>query len=175
MHERAADIGDLFAVTTGSEQEFEKRLLESSRLAFRVAYSVLRHRQDAEDVAQDALVRAHRRFATLRDPTRYRAWIVRMTWRLAMDHRRGDARRRQREMAHTQLAPTEGLQLVGRDRADALWTAIDALPERLKLVIVLASVEGHDVEEVARLVGAPPGTVKSRLFTARKRLKELLR
>jgi len=41
-------------------------------------------------------------------------------------------------------------------------------------VIVLASVEGHDVDEVARLVGAPPGTVKSRLFTARKRLKELL-
>jgi RNA polymerase sigma-70 factor (ECF subfamily) len=172
MHERAADIGDLFAVTTGSEQEVEKRLLESSRLAFRVAYSVLRQRQDAEDVAQDVLVRAHRRFATLRDPTRYRAWIVRMTWRLAMDHRRGDARRRQRELVHTQLAPTEDSQLAGRDRA--LWAAIDALPERLRLVIVLASVEGHDVDEVARLVGAPPGTVKSRLFTARKRLKELL-
>src|SRR6476659_1346046 len=172
MHERAADIGNLFAVTAGSEQEVEKRLLESSRLAFRVAYSVLRHRQDAEDVAQDVLVRAHRRFATLRDPARYRAWIVRMTWRLAMDHRRGDARRRQRELAHTQLAPTEDLQLAGRDRA--LWTAIDALPEKLRLVIVLASVEVHDVDEVARLVGAPPGTVKSRLFTARKRLKELL-
>lgn len=172
MHERAAHIGNLFAVTAGSEQDVEKRLLESSRLAFRVAYSVLRHRQDAEDVAQDVLVRAHRRFATLRDPTRYRAWIVRMTWRLAMDHRRGDARRRQRELAHTQLAPTEGPQLAGRDRA--LWTAIDALPEKLRLVIVLASVEGHDVDEVARLVGAPPGTVKSRLFTARKRLKELL-
>ena len=172
MHERAADIGDLFAVRAGSEQEVEKRLLESSRLAFRVAYSVLRHRQDAEDVAQDVLVRAHRRFATLRDPTRYRAWIVRMTWRLAMDHRRGDARRRQRELAHTQLAPTEESQLASRDRA--LWTAIDALPEKLRLVIVLASVEGHDVDEVARLVGAPPGTVKSRLFTARKRLKELL-
>lgn len=174
MHERAADIGDLFAVTAGLEQEFDNRLVESSRLAFRVAYSVLRHRQDAEDVAQDVLVRAHRRFATLRDPTRYRAWIVRMTWRLAMDHRRSDDRRRQRELAHTQLIRTEGTELVGRDRADALWTAIDALPEKLRLVIVLASIEGHDVDEVARLVGVPPGTVKSRLFTARKHLKDFL-
>jgi DNA-directed RNA polymerase specialized sigma24 family protein len=44
------------------EREFESRLSESSTMAFRVAFSVLRHREDAEDVAQDALVRAHRSF-----------------------------------------------------------------------------------------------------------------
>src|SRR6185436_12773246 len=65
------------------EREFGERLRESSSLAFRVAYGVLRHREDAEDVAQEAFVRAHRSIAQLRDRERFRAWLVRMTWRLA--------------------------------------------------------------------------------------------
>src|SRR5476651_2173171 len=85
------------AVGHGLEQEFETRLVESSTLAFRVAYGVLRHRQDAEDVAQEAFVKAYRRFNQLRDRDRFRAWLVRMTWRLAIDRRRGDKRRAARE------------------------------------------------------------------------------
>src|SRR5262245_1464395 len=77
--------------------EFEVRLLESSTLAFRVAYGVLRHRQDAEDVAQEAFAKAYRNFRRLRDRDRFRAWLVRMTWRLALDHRRSDRRRLVRE------------------------------------------------------------------------------
>ena len=55
-----------------------------------------------------------------------------------------------------------------------LWDAIDSLPEKLRRVIVLASIEGHDVAEVGRLLGIPAGTVKSRLFLARQRLREHL-
>src|SRR5215210_5260349 len=78
-------------------QEFEARLKDSGTLAFRVAYGVLRHRQDAEDVAQEAFVRAHRSFSQLRDRERFRAWLVRAAWRLALDHRRGSLRRTTRE------------------------------------------------------------------------------
>src|SRR3972149_9399448 len=78
-------------------REFDARLADSSTLAFRVAYSVLRHRQDAEDVAQEAFVRAHRAFRGLRDRDRFRAWLARMAWRLALDHRRGEKRRAARE------------------------------------------------------------------------------
>src|SRR3954449_11671389 len=77
------------------EQEFETRLVESSTLAFRVAYSVLRHREDAEDVAQEAFAKAYRSFRQLRNRDRFRAWLVRMTWRLA-PHRRGARLRRLR-------------------------------------------------------------------------------
>jgi RNA polymerase sigma-70 factor (ECF subfamily) len=55
-----------------------------------------------------------------------------------------------------------------------LWRAIDALPEKLRIVIVLAAIEEHDVRQIAKLVRLPEGTVKSRLFLARQRLKELL-
>ncbi len=174
MHERAADIDGLFLVTDELERAFESRLVEVSRLAFRVAYSVLRQRQDAEDVAQEAVVRAHRRMASLRDGTRFRAWIVRLTWRLALDHQRADRRRRARELVHVQMAAADGPESGSLDREAALWAAIDALPDRLRLAVVLASIEGQDIGAVAALLGIPEGTVKSRLFTARKRLKELL-
>ena len=55
-----------------------------------------------------------------------------------------------------------------------LWKAIDTLPTKLRMVVVLASIEGHDVKDVASLLGIPKGTVKSRLFVARQRLKEQL-
>src|SRR5881398_1918917 len=81
------------------EREFEDRLRESTTLAFRVAYGVLRHRQDAEDVAQEAFAKAFRSFRQLRDRERFRAWLVRMTWRLAIDRQRSERRRAMREMA----------------------------------------------------------------------------
>lgn len=164
-----ADVGDL-------DQEFELRLKDSSTLAIRVAFSVLRHRQDAEDVAQEAFARAHRRFAQLRDRDAFRGWLVRMTWRLALDRRRGDKRRVAREQvpAITPSAPTGEQLAIESDRARRLWNAIDQLPDVLRLTVVLASIQEHSIKEVAALTGAPEGTVKSRVFDAKKLLKEML-
>jgi RNA polymerase sigma-70 factor (ECF subfamily) len=176
MHEYTDRLaGRPVAVNAELEREFEARLVESSTLAFRVAFSVLRHRQDAEEVAQEAFVTAYRRFSQLRDRDRFRAWLVRMTWRLAIDRRRADRRRDVREQTHeTASSPDAADDLLARARAEQLWNAIDALPEKLRVVIVLANMEEHDVAEVARLLALPIGTVKSRLFLARQRLKEQL-
>src|SRR5437867_7445396 len=98
MNDHAARLaGDFVTVDRTLEQEFEARLVESSTLAFRVAYGVLRQRQDAEDVAQEAFVKAYRSFSQLRDRDRFRAWLVRITWRLALDRQRGDRRRLARD------------------------------------------------------------------------------
>lgn len=165
-----------FLVSANDElaQEFDRRLADSSALAFRVAFSVLRHREDAEDVAQEAFVRAHRSIRQLRDRDRFRAWLVRMTWRLAMDKRRGDLRRQARELGVPARvpSPTTEDRLVARQQSERLWRAIDGLPEKLRIVIVLAAIEEQRVEQVARLLKIPAGTVKSRLFEARKRLQE---
>jgi|SRR5687768_17024808 len=157
------------------EQEFADRLRESSTLAVRVAYGVLRHREDAEDVAQEAFVRAHRSFARLRDRERFRAWLVRTTWRLAIDRIRNDKRRLAREQAVESPAEASVEEVaLARERSRALWQAIDELPEKLRMAIVLAAIDGHDIAEVARLLEVPPGTVKSRLFLARQQLAEKL-
>jgi RNA polymerase sigma factor (sigma-70 family) len=157
------------------EREFVNRLRESSSMAFRIAYGVLRHREDAEDVAQEAFVRAHARIGQLRDRDRFRAWLVRMCWRLAIDRIRSEKRRIARELAvETKPEASTEYAAEARERASRLWTAIDELPEKLRIVVVLSAIEGHDVSEVARLLEVPEGTVKSRLFLARKRLAEKL-
>src|SRR6188508_3535206 len=97
MHERTAEWTGLVSLNDELEREFEVRLTECSTLAFRVAFSVLRHREDAEDVAQEAFAKAYRSFRQLRDRDRFRAWLVRMTWRLALDRWRSDRRRSARE------------------------------------------------------------------------------
>jgi RNA polymerase sigma-70 factor, ECF subfamily len=167
-------------VNSDVAREFEARLVESSTLAFRVAFSVLRHREDAEDVAQEAFARAYRNFRQLRDRDRFRAWLVRMTWRLALDRQRSDRRRVARERFLTgpecgERRDTADDDLMAHERAARLWAAIDALPDKLRVVIVLSAIQEHDVAEVARLLDLPVGTVKSRLFHARRRLKEQLR
>jgi RNA polymerase sigma-70 factor (ECF subfamily) len=178
MNERVGELaGHLLSESDDLAREFEARLLDSGRLAVRVAYGVLRNQSDAEDVAQDAFVRAYRRFRGLRDRERFRAWLVRMTWRLAIDFQRGTRRRGVREDSAARLTPQFGnaeADLLAHDRASRLWAAIDALPEKLRIVTVLAAIDGHGTREVAALLGIPEGTVKSRLFDARSKLRELL-
>jgi RNA polymerase sigma-70 factor, ECF subfamily len=181
MHERAETLRtatngwtDAVSADQDLEREFEARLLESSTLAFRVAYSVLRHREDAEDVAQEAFAKAYRSFRQLRNRERFRAWLVRMTWRLALDRKRSDRRRLARE-EHVAVDPTIGADTGGtQERSAMLWKAIDGLSEKLRVVIVLAGIQGHDIREVAALLELPEGTVKSRLFLARQQLKGAL-
>ncbi len=195
MHDRAEVAPHLHAwdhsltVDQALVREFETRLIESSTLAVRVAYSVLRNREDAEDVAQEAFAKAYRSFSQLRDRDRFRAWLVRMTWRMALDKQRSNRRRLAREeQGHSWSPASAGLPsltqgsgeadlqvgLEARERMQHLWRAIDALPEKLRIVIVLAGIEEHDIKEVAVLLDLPEGTVKSRLFTARQQLKDAL-
>jgi RNA polymerase sigma-70 factor (ECF subfamily) len=162
---------------SGLDAEFEARLEDSGSLAFRVAYGVLRHREDAEDVAQEALARAYESFGRLRDRARFRSWLVRISWRLALDHQRAAARRARREQASPIAAGVSELEPAACDQElrTRLWQAIEALPEKQRKVVVLAGIVGHDLKEVGELLGVPHGTVRSRMHQARKRLAEALR
>lgn len=157
-------------------REWETLLVESAPMVFRVARGVLRNDADAEDVAQEALLRAYRRFGRLRERTRFRAWLVRIAFRLALDRLRSTKRRQQREAQwlyeNSRLASAgEG----GSEFQRQLESALDDLPEKQRLALLLAAMEGHTLDEVSVLLGVPVGTVKSRLFFAKKALAEKLR
>jgi len=177
MHEYTAGIvGNILSMEQDLKREFEILLADSSKLAFRVAFSVLRHSENAEDIAQEAFAKAYTSFRDLRDRDRFRAWLVRMTWRLAINRLRSDRRRSARETVTVNAPPnpTPAQTILEKERAARLWTAIDSLPDKLRITIVLSGIEEYDTREVAALLRLPEGTVKSRLFLARQRLKELL-
>ncbi len=165
---------------TRATREFESRLAECGPLAYRIAQSVLRNSADAEEVAQEALLRAYQKFEQLQDAGRFRAWLVRITFRLALDRWRSAKRRERRETewASPCLQPsipsTEEIVVANAFQA-RLEKALEELPEKHRLVLLLAAIEGYTLEEVASMLELPLGTVKSRLFFARKSLAEKLR
>ena len=157
-------------------REFEACIGDGSTLAFRIAMGVLHNRADAEDVAQEALLRAYKNFGRLRDPARFRAWLARIAFRIALDRWRSAGRRERRETAWAAPTPQPTVEdlAASSEFQRHLERAMDDLPPRLRMVLVLAAVEGHDHHEVAVRMGLAEGTVKSRLFQARKRLAEKL-
>ena len=176
---RAAEEWGREAAQAAKRREFEERLAECGPLAYRVGRSVLRNDADAEDVAQEALLRAYRRFDGLRDAQRFRGWLVRIVFRLALDRARSAKRREVRETEWAQPArrpaPATAEELAASSEFQAHFDrALDALPDKLRLVLLLAAMEGHTLEEVAAMLGLPIGTVKSRLFAGRKKLAEKL-
>src|SRR5258707_12334972 len=163
---RAAEEWGREAAQAAKRREFEERLAECGPLAYRVARSVLRNDADAEDVAQEALLRAYRRFDGLRDAQRFRGWLVRIVFRLALDRARSAKRREVRETEWAQPArrpaPATAEELAASSEFQAHFDrALDALPDKLRLVLLLAA-----------MLGLPIGTVKSRLFAGRKKLAE---
>jgi len=169
--------GSAVNLNASLEGEFEQRLADCPTLAYRVALSVLRNTAEAEDVAQEAMLRAYRNFHRLRERGSFRAWLVRTAWRLSLDRIRAAGRRERREEAAFAMQATgRGVEDVAASNEFVrhVAAALDELPEKLRLVMVLAAIEGYNTREVALLVGVPEGTVKSRLHIARKQMAEKL-
>lgn len=168
------------AAQAETRREFEERLAECGPLAYRVARGVLRNSADAEDVAQEALLRAYRSFHRLRDRNRFRAWLVRISFRIALDRLRSAKRRDQRDVlwshpAHQPPAATAEDLAASNEFHVHLDRALAELPEKLRLALLLAAMDGHTIDEISTILAIPVGTVKSRIFIARKQLAEKLR
>src|SRR5207237_8338464 len=138
------------AAQADARREFEERRAECGPLAFRVARGVLRNTADAEDVAQEALLRAYKSFERLRDRSRFRGWLVRISFRLALDRLRSAKRREQRDTLWSQpthLPPPVTAEDVAASNQfqGHLERAREELPEKLCLVLLSSAMCGDTV------------------------------
>ena len=162
-----------------SEARFSECIAENQRRVFQIAYSVLGNSADAEDVAQEAFLRAYQKFASLREAEKFRWWINRIVFRLALNRRRGHGRRLVRDSAWQMTetrAMVDGAKYADQQvLLDRLWREIERLPEKLRSVLQLSLVEEMEAADVGAVLGVPAGTVRSRMHTARKRLLEVMK
>jgi RNA polymerase sigma-70 factor, ECF subfamily len=158
---------------------FGERIAENQRRVFQIAYSVLGNAADAEDVAQEAFLRAYQKFALLREAEKFRGWVNRIVFRLALNRKRSHRRRLTRDTAW-QLSETRTVVDGASDAEqqvllERLRREIDRLPEKLRSVLQLSLAEEMEAADVGAVLGIPEGTVRSRLHTARKLLLEAMK
>ncbi len=145
---------------------------EHARFVFKVAYGVLRNSHDAEDVVQEVYLRVHR--SGMKGVEDVRAWLARITFRLAID--------RLRKPQGVDLGGVEPLSempdaehlAMHRQRVEHVQRLIASLPEDLRYPLVLSAMEELNSRQIAEILGIPESSVRGRIFRARQVLKEKL-
>ncbi len=154
--------------TVSTNDAFTELVARQSRFVFRVAYSVLRNVQDAEDVVQETFFKLHRSGAWERMDDE-RAFLARTAWRLAVDRLP-----KLRTIAKSTPVPSHEQSVIDGDLQAVVHRLIDALPEELRQPLALSAIEELTSREIAVLLDIPEGTVRTRLMRARQILREKL-
>jgi RNA polymerase sigma-70 factor, ECF subfamily len=164
-------------LATDEQTDFEALVRRQTRFVFRVAYAVLLNAADAEDVAQETFLKLFRN-GGWNHLENERAFLARVTWRLAVDHRRGALSRANIvepiavDISSAEPSPEETLTDANRDAN--LHAMIDALPEELRVPLVLSAMNEISSRDIGRILSIPEGTVRTRLQRARQLLHKKL-
>ncbi|MGB6722171.1 MAG: RNA polymerase sigma factor [Terracidiphilus sp.] len=165
-------------LTIGEEAEFAELVQRQSRFVFRVAYAVLLNPADAEDAVQETFLKLYRNRGW-RNVENERAFLARVAWRVAVDRRPRQPQAlslesdSERAAAIEKPSPDPGPEntLHLSDQQARIHAMIDALPEELRLPLVLSASDDLNSREIARVLGIPEGTVRTRLQRARDLLR----
>lgn len=168
------------AASSGSRDAFDELVRRYRRRVYNLVRSLTGGQDDDEDLVQDIFVRAYRAIGRFREQSTFRTWLYRIAVNVVHSHQGRPRSRLGRRMVplddasdRKELAVRENLEdaLVRRQAIDR---ALAALPPDLRVLVVLRDVHCLTYDEIARVVKIPKGTVESRLFRARQRLRPLL-
>jgi RNA polymerase sigma-70 factor (ECF subfamily) len=172
------DEGVVARVLAGEPRLFELLMRRYNRRLFRAARAILRNDAEAEDVVQDAWVRAFGHLATFEGRSLFSTWLTRICVHEALARVKKSARLEpldpegREEVVMSTGTPEQGAS--NGELRRALEEAIDTLPEPLRTAFVLRTVEGMSIAETAEVLGIPEDTVKTRAFRARALLQSRL-
>lgn len=164
----------------GHEEAFGELYEKYKTPALRSAFLLTGNYCDSENVLQEAFLRCYQHLPKLREAERFRPWFFRILTRCAWEYCRRQRRERPTERIFDsyQASLPQGKSsldiLAEAEEREALLAAIDALPLKQKTVVVLYYYNEMSVQEIAEACGTLSGTVKSRLFAARKNLQRAL-
>jgi RNA polymerase sigma-70 factor (ECF subfamily) len=163
----------------GDRHAFEELVIAYQHRVFGVALRMLGNRAEAEEIAQETFLRAHRALPDFRGEARLQTWLYAIASRLCLNRLASPDRRLVRGDDEALAAapsdePSAAARLERAERDAAVREAIAALPEERRIVVVLRDLEGLSYEEIGEVLGLEPGTVRSRLHRARLDLKNKL-
>ena len=148
-----------------TKEAFAERVVAMQDVLYRVSYSLLQNPHDQADAVQECIGRGLQRCGSLREEKYLQTWLIRILINTCHD----TLRRRKRE------GPAETIEVIAPPQSDRdVVEALAALDPKVRLPLVLHYIEGYATREVAEMLRVPEGTVKWRLSSGRKLLRELL-
>ena len=159
----------------GDGRAFDRLMVETQERVMGVAWRLLGSREDARDASQEVYLRVFRHLGRFREGYDFHAWLYRITVNVCRDLAR---RRRRAPLASGSAAdpaspPQAEDDLLKAERWNRLIEALGALPVRERAVLVLRDLEGLTSEQVARVLGSRPATVRGQIASARMRIRAL--
>ena len=163
-------------------ERFERLAAESERQVYSVCFHMMGSREDAQDCAQEAMLRAFRAFDTFRQDASFSTWLTRIAMNVCTDALRKrrdavslDALREDQGFDVPDAAPTAYARLEEKERLRLLREGLSLLPPDMRQMIVLRDMQGKSYEEIGEILELPLGTVKSRVSRAREKLSVILK
>lgn len=146
-----------------NRNEFASRVVEQTDRMYRIAYSLLCNNEDCRDAMQEAALKAWEKRFTLREPQYFATWLT----RILINECRNIQRRRKN------IVPIDEMPIPAAPACDpTLSIALQNLPEKLRLPLVMHAVEGMTYDEIARTLRLPRSTIVGRIQRAKQRLKK---
>ena len=167
-------------VRSGNREAFGRLVQKYQRRLFGLVLMMVREAAAAEDVTQEAFVRAYTHIGGYDDRRPFYPWLAAIAVRLAQNRLRARGRSASREVEPLDNAPESGVPpealttLIADERGRRLWRAVSALPPGERTAVILYYREELTVGDVAHALGVTTGTVKTFLFRARRHLRERL-
>lgn len=188
MGEREADLVLVERVQDGDQEAFGLLVSKYQRKLLRLVLRMVRDHAEAEDVAQEAFIKAYRALPNFRGDSAFYTWLYRIGVNTAKNWLVANGRRMP-TMSEIGDDDADGVDesvllrddetpdrvLMSRQIGETVNAAMDALPEDLRTAISLREIEGLSYEEIAQVMDCPIGTVRSRIFRAREAIAARLR
>jgi RNA polymerase sigma-70 factor (ECF subfamily) len=174
------------ALRAEEEIDFDQAAREHRAFLMQIAVASTRNATDAEDIVQEALMRGYRGIKRFRGDCPLRIWLSRIVVRVAINHHRSLARRVKRwvffgdleavyeDGSSQEFEPPDPAGVFDREAILDVRKHVKRLPDDFRMPLLMLAVDGMTIPEIASILEIPEGTVKSRIFYARKRLKENL-
>ena len=179
---REEELAIIRRVQKGDVNAFEALVRAYEKNVYTLALRMMGNAQDAEDMAQEAFLKAYNSLPGFRGDSRFSVWLYRIVSNVCLDQLRkkskrptvslsmedGDGEETQLDLPDTAQSPEEALEK--KLTREAVRRGLAQLPEDARQILLLREIQGLSYEEIGEALGLEAGTVKSRIFRARKRL-----
>lgn len=182
---RQEELETVKAVQDGNSSAFEKLVLDNQSKVYNLALRMVGNEDDAFDMSQEAFIKAYNSIQSFRGDSKFSVWLYRLTTNVCLDFLRSETRKSHVSLTYAEEEGDKELEIPDerfspqteierRELREAVRRGLDSLMPDFRAILLLREIDGLSYEEISSTLDLEVGTVKSRIFRARKKLCEIL-